>query len=362
MSAFALPQNNQKADNAPDSWLLSRAGQGNNFAATGYIRFLLAIVVVVSHSYYYCHLAIPFINVWPTPQAAVCGFFVLSGWVIAGSVSRDSKGFYVRRIERLMPVYVVCLLWAQAPFHLFGRVFPLPGGSELFNAPPSRWYIVFNLFFLQNFINVAEITFAPAWSMSCEVFYYLFAPILNKTATRWLFGLALLSLASYLLKSLVKVDDVAAANYGVGTAMMAWAWVSGFIAYRLRKTRPLVSILLLCSLGTFWLSGSGWLVLLTGLALLFGDRLNLSPILEKTGVILGDLSYPLYLSHLTTLIVIAKVLPESFHRRTVIALFGAVAVAAIILFVVDIPCQAFFKRGRFQRAAQAAAAVPGGAV
>jgi peptidoglycan/LPS O-acetylase OafA/YrhL len=344
-----FPTEFQKSDTkVDDTSILKDLGQGNNFATVGYIRFLLAVVVMVSHAKWFANFNVPIISAWPDGQAAVCGFFILSGWVICSSVNRDIKHFYNRRAERLMPIYVVCLAWAMIPYYLFGRLFSIPGSSDMLEAPLSRWYIVDYFFFLQNFVNVNISTFNPAWSLSCEVFYYAVAPFIRRIGSRWLLIFAGISLAALLLKKLANVDDIAVANFGIGTFLMAWAWILGFVAYRFRTTRPLVAVVLLVSAGCFWQQGSGYLVLLTALALLFGHRVKFRPLAEKLGIILGDMSYPLYLSHLATLIIVARLLPLTMPLRTMIGLSSAVAFAAILLFLIDIPCQSFFKRGRFK--------------
>jgi peptidoglycan/LPS O-acetylase OafA/YrhL len=90
------------------------------------------------------------------------------------------------------------------------------------------------------------------------------------------------------------------------------------------------------------------LVLLTAGALLFGHHIPFSKTADKIGVFLGDLSYPLYLSHVPTLIIVAMYLPASFHGRTMIALSAAIIISIILQVVVDAPLQRFFKRGRFK--------------
>jgi peptidoglycan/LPS O-acetylase OafA/YrhL len=333
--------------NQPEASAQKSIGVGDNFAATGYVRFLLAFVVIVSHDKWYTQFWIPFIDVWPDAQAAVCGFFVLSGWVIGASVVRgDTKSFYLRRIERLLPVYLICATWAQMPWHFIGHKFGLPGGTNMFQMPLGRRYIAANFLFLQGWVNGSEITFAPAWSMSCEVFYYLLAPLFKKATTRALIAVAAASLIFYLLHALFLAPDVAANSFGLPSLMMAWAWLAGFVAFRWHKTRPFLATVLLLSVGTFWLNGSCYLVLLAALAILYGHKIPFSKFANKLGIFLGDLSYPLYLSHLTTFIFVAHYLPESFHRRTILSLLAALLFATAILVLVDRPLQALFKRRR----------------
>jgi peptidoglycan/LPS O-acetylase OafA/YrhL len=335
------------AADQPEASAQKGIGVGDNFAATGYVRFLLALVVIVSHDKWYAQFWIPFIDVWPNAQAAVCGFFVISGWVIGASVVRsDTKSFYLRRVERLLPVYLICAAWAQLPWHIIGHNFGLPGGPGVFEMPTNKRVVPSNFLFLQGWDDALESTFAQAWSMSCEVFYYLLAPEFKKTTTKLLIGVAAASLIFYLLHSLFLPPDVAANNFGLASLMMAWAWLAGFIAFRWHKTRPFLATVLLLSVGAFWRDGSCYLVLFAALAILYGHKIPFSKFANKLGIFLGDLSYPLYLSHLTTFIFVAHYLPESFHRRTILSLVAAFVFSAAILVLVDRPLQALFKRRR----------------
>jgi peptidoglycan/LPS O-acetylase OafA/YrhL len=333
--------------------ILANVGQGNNFAATGYVRFMLAVIILIFHSYSFTKFSVPFEQLLPEGGSAVCAFFLLSGWVIGSTLERSPHGFYKRRAERLLPVYLVCLAWAQVPWAMFGHTILIPGRQEPLVGPTSAWILIAHLFFLQNFVGAIEADYTPAWTLSCEVFCYALAPLFHNTRTKWLFALAGMSLAFYLVKGLFKLPLIPSGTF-LETAFMTWAWLAGFIAFRLRQKMPLVSVILLCSLGTFCLPSAGYIVLLTAASLLFGHLLTLPKILDKIGIILGDLSYPLYLSHAATLTIFSKLLPEAFKGRTTVALLGALAFAMIILFAVDVPSQSFFKRGRFKRAAQLA--------
>jgi peptidoglycan/LPS O-acetylase OafA/YrhL len=327
--------------------ILSHVGQGNNFAATGYVRFLLATIVLMCHSQNFAHFAVPPFTDFLDPVAAVCAFFLLSGWVISASVERQINGFYKRRAERLMPVYLACLCWAQLPWHLFGQRFMLPGGTVAVLGPVSNWVVIAHVFFLQNYVGAIENSFYPAWSLSSEVFYYALAPLLKKISTRYLAIAAGIAIILCLLKAGFRIPALPS-GYGFETFYMAWAWLAGFIGFRVRKRHPLLTVVILCSMGAFWNPNGGYLVLLTAGALLFGHHIPFSKTADKIGVFLGDLSYPLYLSHVPTLIIVAMYLPASFHGRTMIALSAAIIISIILQVVVDAPLQRFFKRGRFK--------------
>jgi peptidoglycan/LPS O-acetylase OafA/YrhL len=44
------------------------------------------------------------------PKAAVIGFFLISGYSIAASLQRSSKGFYRRRFLRIYPIYFFAIV------------------------------------------------------------------------------------------------------------------------------------------------------------------------------------------------------------------------------------------------------------
>lgn len=99
-------------------------------------------------------------------------FFVLSGFVITYNYSEMFKAnwwlslqdFMAARIARLFPLYFLFLMLA------FGRIPPpFHGGKTLF-------YLTMT----QSWFNLQHITFAPAWSISTEWFFY------------WAFAFALL--------------------------------------------------------------------------------------------------------------------------------------------------------------------------
>ena len=107
--------------------------------------------------------------------AGVDLFFVLSGYLIYGLLFKK-PGRYIdfikRRIERIYPTFL-CVL---AIYLLLSALFP--EASRI----PSQWlaaiyYILQNVLLLPGLINIEPII-TVAWSLSYEIFYYLFIPLL----------------------------------------------------------------------------------------------------------------------------------------------------------------------------------------
>ena len=102
-------------------------------------------------------------------------FFVLSGYLIYGSLIRKERPFipYLRRrIERIYPTFSVVLLIYLLLSYL------LPEKSRI---PNSLWdgvrYIAENFLLLPGIFNIEPII-TVAWSLSYEFFFYLTVPLL----------------------------------------------------------------------------------------------------------------------------------------------------------------------------------------
>jgi peptidoglycan/LPS O-acetylase OafA/YrhL len=127
---------------------------------------------------------------------AVMAFFVLSGFLVGGSVFRSLEagtwswgGYLLRRLSRLwtvlLPALLLTLIWDG-----WGRALDPSGYSGLFReiyhsgpvsgAAPASTPFVFagNLFFLQTILVPCFGTDSPLWSLSNEFWYYLLFPLL----------------------------------------------------------------------------------------------------------------------------------------------------------------------------------------
>ena len=133
-------------------------------------RFLAAILVVCCHFMPKCqwmnHFIYDFIK---NGNAAVIFFFVLSGFVMVVAYGKSNisiKNFYLKRLSRLYPVYILSLLFAVGYTFIFGRkLLPIEEGSEiLYMLGVQSW-----------FSGHETVSNPPAWSLSVEfVFYFLF--------------------------------------------------------------------------------------------------------------------------------------------------------------------------------------------
>jgi peptidoglycan/LPS O-acetylase OafA/YrhL len=127
------------------------------------------------------------INLWSIPekmyfsvlQATSLGrefvivFFILSGFSIAFSLSRLPRigDFYLRRMIRIYPPYLVALVWAFVIFMIIKNL-ALP-------ALPASGYSVFDSFnsTIKNIFYIENGSYIPQfWSLKFEVIFYLLVP------------------------------------------------------------------------------------------------------------------------------------------------------------------------------------------
>ena len=155
------------------------------------VRFTAACVVAISHVAGSVQAIHPFTG--PSANAAVCVFFVLSGFVIRFvTVSRKSTAsdYWLDRASRIYSVVVPAILLtvlfeAFAFLHnpVFYRWFAQP-----YSWKQVPWQIVTNLTFTSGYwgYGTAPLSNLPFWSLTFECVYYVLYGLLYYTRTlRW---------------------------------------------------------------------------------------------------------------------------------------------------------------------------------
>ncbi len=105
----------------------------------------------------------------------VIGFFVISGYCIQLSVSRAIEGgsfplstYLAGRLTRILPLYYLALVWAMIVEWLIAGARP-----PCWSHGISGNVLLAQLFVIQNFTETFG-SYAPSWSITNEMFYYLF--------------------------------------------------------------------------------------------------------------------------------------------------------------------------------------------
>lgn len=158
-------------------------GQGEKLPALTGLRFLAAALILAAHSKSDLHIPLPAVSF----DHGVSLFFVLSGFILAHVYPRleswdATKHFLALRVIRIWPAHVVALLLVDIALGTeINERFPANVLMVHGWIPSAPWYFSYN---------------SVSWSISTEFFFYLMFPLLiwNWTRTFWWKWLAALGL------------------------------------------------------------------------------------------------------------------------------------------------------------------------
>jgi peptidoglycan/LPS O-acetylase OafA/YrhL len=154
---------------------ISYEGRVQNLTALTSLRFFAALFVVIHHT------AIIGGNIYPIYLAGQFGwlgvsfFFILSGFVLKWSFdSAMPMLVYIgRRLSRIYPLHFICLTTCLVLFLITGHQF---GGFRGTITATIENYLL-----MQDWISADPFTRQAwngvSWTLSCEFFFYLIAPI-----------------------------------------------------------------------------------------------------------------------------------------------------------------------------------------
>jgi peptidoglycan/LPS O-acetylase OafA/YrhL len=342
-----LPSNAAPRAALPSSPLANQAEhepKSDQWAVLGALRFVLALIVLICHTKVCLH--VPDLDDIIGSFGAVIGFLMVSGYSISASIHRDPdpKRFYVRRVKRIFPLALASLLITLIPLALFGHNQTLPSGQVI--KFPTAVGFIGNIFQLQGLLVPFNAFDAPLWSLSIECLFYLLAPLFKKSSLQVLFALIVLSCVAWIWHNFVSHTSIVEERHGIGAVCLLWAWLAGFV-YQRHKDSPLAivaliapGVLLTVPLHTSGLyGGTPVVVVLSALTVLTATQIKIPKKLSEITSYLGEISYPLYISHWPILLIMNGLF-QSGHLRThhvIFALVPCFLVSVVLYHAVDIP-------------------------
>jgi peptidoglycan/LPS O-acetylase OafA/YrhL len=301
------------------------------------LRFLLAMVVVAGHLNWFVLPSQPWVFLESLGgTAAVVGFLIISGYSIAHSLRRRPIGFYRRRVLRIYPLYVTAILFALVPYWSGADAFGVPHAAF---PRPHFWVVVGNLLLLQNVVCLPIDSNMLVWTLGVEVICYLLAPLFQKLPTAILVVLIGLSAIAYGLFPRMGLGHYATLRFGLPLGLFMWAWLGGFVLQRSGSSMWAgLCVVALCAGLTVANSKfnsplSVVTVSAAGLLVTFAGRMALPNWGARWASYLGDLSYPIYLFHLPTMIMGYGILNIRGPWMLVVMTFG---VSMGVLFIESI--------------------------
>jgi len=297
--------------------------------ALQYLRAVAALAVVYSHAAFqvdsYEKLLLE------AGSFGVDIFFVISGFIMIYIAKPENTfgQFMINRIRRVVPLYWFFTL-------LMGVILlVLP---DVFKATSfSIKSLIYSLGFVPHW-SIATPTaiwpiVAPGWSLVYEMYFYfvfalsLFLPFKYRIAC-----ISLIITAVFIAARSVSMESSAIVKFFSHTIvfefifgmLLAYAWQRG-----LRIKSSVAWLILIAASVALFLPIPGPRVIGYGLPslLIVGACLYINIGENKLGVLLGDASYALYLSHIFTLGVLRKVLPPFLGEGlTAALLFVAISI------------------------------------
>ncbi|MCU0431131.1 MAG: acyltransferase [Cytophagaceae bacterium] len=346
----------------------------------GTLRFILAISVIMAHS-----VGLTKVNILGGPLA-VKAFFIISGFYMALILNEkyttpDSYGVFIKnRALRLFPIYFAVLVISFFAFYLASQLKQTNPDFYLFFGNPmdsyiqhgselhvSSWifFIISNLtIFLQDvamFFGVdAEgilyfttrykteplpafsfLLVPQAWSISIELMFYLIAPFILRRSMALLISIIVLCFAFRIIlyQSGLSHDPW---NYRFFPLEISY-FLLGSISYRIYRYIPsatwitpvrlkiLASVPLLYSIGypVLRFQGSEYVyacVFFLSIPFLFYLTKN-----WKWDTYIGELSYPMYLTHIVLLFGLKYISPDVSPVWAAIGYFASVIGLSMLL-------------------------------
>jgi peptidoglycan/LPS O-acetylase OafA/YrhL len=266
------------------------------------LRFALAAVVVSSHLVWFVGFDNPLGGLRPFgPCPAVLGFLFVSGYSIAHSVSRRPAGFYRRRVLRIYPMYLLAIGLSLVPFALSrGRTIFC---HQIQFDPPSPRNVAINVAMLQTFVGKPLGSDGVVWTLAVEVACYAAAPLLYRAGAGVSLLLAGCSAAAFAAFPRMRLAHYQELSYGLPLALLAWAWLGGFVFYRYR-THVAAAVVLVggaaAMVSVNRVYNEAWGIATTAAAaavVALAPTVPVPPRAIAPLAFLGDLSYPMYLVH-----------------------------------------------------------------
>jgi peptidoglycan/LPS O-acetylase OafA/YrhL len=254
---------------------------------------------------------------------AVVIFFVMSGWLVGGSVWRQQRegrfswrDYGTARLTRLWLVLIPALIWTEAVDHMGisisrgygydGSQFAMSSSGPGNDAPLDLSMTAFagNTFFLQTILVPVLGTNGPLWSLAYEFWYYAAFPLLSLAWHRrgsWR-GLGFAAAGAAILIGLPSPIEV-------GFVVWLLGWLGALMFSRIRASAALpltlaslvLTIALLVVFKQRTIAGSGIFLGLAVAALLIGLRLQPNsaafPRAQVAASHIAKISYTLYLFH-----------------------------------------------------------------
>lgn len=337
----------------------------------GVLRMLLALIVVVHHipSYLPGNPSFPFVMHWLDAMVCVLIFYIFSGFYMSLVINEKycrgrnfPLSFYVSRALRIFPLYWIIL----CSFYMYNVTSGHLGNvGNIRNLSGFSW-------FAQVFMNVTTFgldlvpslggytlqLIGPAWSLGTELLFYLLAPWLVKMSWKRTAALVLIIFTVRLVLYGFGYDRyplrVLFFPLSLGFFMLghlAYLTLSRiqhmewFVSHTVKLWGGLLSLGIILCAGA-WLDVGGGIDPDTPNLCVFYLMITFLIPTTFAGLrdsridrFLGDLTFPLYISHTLVLTFVADYVVGGQNAQRIIALSLAILIAVFLTLAIEAPVE-----------------------
>ena len=309
-------------------------------------------------------------------------FFVISGYLISGIIIReikatnrfDFKGFYAKRVRRLVPAASIVMIFTLIVGHHL--ISPLRIKNLGLDSLSATFYGAnFRFYYSQiDYLNLGQqpSLFLHFWSLAVEEQFYILWPLLLLLAWRISrkYGLQVFLLFAFFISFLyslnISYSNPTLAFYSIFTR--SWEFAVGMLSYLLFSKIRISSDALRSVLGVFGLTGlvaslllvkssdaiPGWIVLFPvfSTALILGistqgNFLGFRFFDNRLSNWVGSISYSLYLWHWPIYLLLAEVLGKKPFGIYILEFFVLTTLSsAIVYYVLELPIRNYQRIAR----------------
>lgn len=312
------------------------------------LRFFAAFAIVLYH--------IPFVlpslyagAAFSRLSLGVDFFFVLSGYVLgvtyAAQKDLNTPQYFLRRFARIYPVFLLTnVVWAFLFLSSWGV-----STQDKWNSGIAHLLLV-NAFF-SGFAFTLGFN-APAWTISCEAFFYTVFPLMRRRGALFVALVTLLVFVLLYRTFVVELNSLYPNFFGFFPPMLLWKFAAGLALAQLWRPRQIdilrataleILSLALLAFAAFQTFQVGLDVYEIGL--IAATLLTIAVFACQSGaisrsllwpplVLLGEASYGLYLWHHMLMVWAARYLPADPGGKISRVVFAIAIIAPIILLSV----------------------------
>ncbi len=328
-------------------------------------RFVSAFIIMVAHTKPSWFVDDAWFNPLFHGFFAVTFFFVLSGFVLGLSYhdkfeenkTEDLKKYFILRVARIYPIYALAILASMVGDYLY------------LNKTYSLGTVLLNLSLLQAWFRSDYISF-PAWSLSCEAFFYVIFPfvmvyvrrlsyssVVRKMLYVWIASLAAITLLVVVLFPgdlfwhLHPLVNAPSFLLGVGTSVI-YRKLSQAVNLKFYSSVALAVVVAV--VGGQWLSKPSFgiemaqvpsfLLFLLFLALMSDNHLLVKLFKNRFLVLLGKASYALYLFHTLAYEIWSRELEKLFSGQSRLLYVAAV----VFMVMVSVVLYKFYEKPMYR--------------